>query len=134
MVWEHASVSGFLQKLLIPGIQMKADANHGCEKRIMFLPVDDHPVQAIIIQDPVVDALGCCALVINFFVGISAAWDLRVETDIPLRPGLDDTAILCRGTAILTFRCMMFAQRAAPHEAAAGTVRAVGNHTETAAA
>ena len=96
-------VSGFFYELLITGIQMNADANHCSEKRIMLLPMDLHPVQAIIIQDPVIDTFGCRALVIDFFIVSSTAWYIRVQADIPLRLCLDDTAILCRGTAILTF-------------------------------
>ena len=46
---------GFLHALFIAGIQMDADADHGCHERIMLLCVYEHTVQAIIIEYAVVD-------------------------------------------------------------------------------
>lgn len=55
--------------------------------------MDFQPVQAIIIEDPVIDAFRCGTLVINLFIGIRATGDIRVKADIPFRPGFYDPAI-----------------------------------------
>ena len=107
---------------------MDADANHSGHERVMLFCMDHHAVQAIIIQDPVVDPLRCRPLVINPFISFCPAWDLCVQADIPFRPGLDDPAVFRRSTAVFTFCTMVFPERAPPHEVAAGLVIAVWDH------
>ena len=107
---------------------MDADANHGGHERVMFFCMDHHTVQAVIVEYPVVDPFGCSALVINFFVGIRAAGDIRVQADIPCRTSLDDSSIFGRSTAVLTFGAMLFAKRAPPDEVGALLIIAVRNH------
>lgn len=82
---------------------MDADPNYGGHEGVVFLCMDHHAVQAIIIEDPVVDPFRCRALVIDFFVGVRAAGDFRIKPDIPFRPGLNDTAIFGRSTAVPAF-------------------------------
>lgn len=109
---------------------MDADAYHCGHERVVLFCVDHHTVQTIIIEYPVVDPFSCSALVIDFFIGIRAARDIRVQTDIPFRPGFYDPAIFRRCAAVFTFRTVVFAKRAPPHEIAAGFVIAVGDHAE----
>lgn len=47
------------------GIQMDADTDHGCHERIMLLCVYEHAVQAVIIEDAVVDTFRGGTLVID---------------------------------------------------------------------
>ena len=107
---------------------MDADSNHGGHERVVFFCMDHHAVQAITVQDPVVDPFRCRTLVINLFIGFCSAWDICVQTDIPFGPGLDDPAIFGRSTALFAFGTMFFPERTPPHETAAGSVIAVGNH------
>lgn len=110
---------------------MDADTDHGGHERVMLFCMDHKAVQAIIIQDPVVDPFRCRTLVINLFIGFCPAWDIRIQTDIPFGPGLDDPAIFGRGTAVPAFGTMIFPKRAPPHEVAAGFVISVWDHTES---
>ena len=57
---------------------MNADANHSDEKRIMIFAVYHHAVQPVVIQDAVVDPLGCCTLVVDSLVGLSTAGNIRI--------------------------------------------------------
>ena len=41
--------------------------------------------------------------------------DICVQSDVPFRPGLDDTAIFGRGAAAFAFCFVIFSIRAAPH-------------------
>lgn len=72
---------------------MLADADHGCHERVMLFRMDFQPVQAIIIEDPVIDAFRCGTQFINLYIGIRAMGDIRVKTDIPFRPGFYDLVI-----------------------------------------
>ena len=56
--------------------------------------MDHHPVQFVVIQDPVVDSFCCGALVIDLLIGFCPAGDIRVETYIPFGLCLYNTAIL----------------------------------------
>lgn len=56
---------GCLYLLVIVGIQMDADTDHGCHERIMLLCVYEHAVQAVIIEDAVVDTFRGGTLVID---------------------------------------------------------------------
>ena len=58
-----------LHLMLITGIWMDADADHGRHVRIMLLRVHEHAVQAVIIKDTVVDAFRGCALFIDLPIG-----------------------------------------------------------------
>ncbi len=109
---------------------MDADSDHGGHERVVFFRMDHHAVQAIIVEDSVVDPFRCSTLVVDFFIGIRAARDIRIQAYIPFGPGLDDPAIFGRSTAVFTFGTMVFSKRTPPHEVAAGLVIAVGNHTQ----
>lgn len=61
---------------------MDADIDHGGLERVVLFCMDHHTVQAIIVQDPVVDPFGCRALVIYFFVSIRARNRLRTPAFI----------------------------------------------------
>lgn len=73
---------------------MDTDSDHGGHERVMLFCMDHKAVQAIIIQDPVVDPFRCRTLVINLFIGFCSTWDIGVQTDIPFGSGLDDLAYL----------------------------------------
>ncbi len=107
---------------------MDADPNHGGHERVVLFCMDHHAVQAIIVQDPVVDPFRCRTLVVNLFIGFCPAWDICVQADIPFGPGLDDPVIFGRSTAVFTCCTMLFPKRTAPHEVAAGFVIAIGDH------
>ena len=79
--------------LLVAGIQMDADSNDSSEERIVFFSVDHKPMKTIIVEDPVVDAFGCSSLIVDFFVGIRSAWNIRIKADIPFRFCFYDTSI-----------------------------------------
>lgn len=109
---------------------MDADTDHGGHERVMLFCMDHKPVQAITVQDSVVDPFRCRTLVINLFIGFCPTWDIGVQTDIPFGSGLDDPAIFGRRTAVFTFGAMVFSETAPPHEVATGAVIAVGNHAQ----
>lgn len=50
----------------------------------MLLPMNHEPMESIIIEDPVVDALCRCPLGIDFLIGLRAAGGIRIKADIPL--------------------------------------------------
>ncbi len=52
---------------------MDADPDHGCHERIMLLCVYEHAVQAVTIEDAVVDTFRGGALIINLLISICAA-------------------------------------------------------------
>ena len=56
--------------------------------------MDHHPVQFVVIQDPVVDSFCCGALVIDLLKGFCPAGDICVETYIPFRFCSYNAAIL----------------------------------------
>lgn len=85
--------SGGSLRLLILRIQMDADTDHGGKERIVFFPVYHHTLEPIVIEDPVVDAFGGGALVIDLFIGLGTAGNIGIQTDIPVRPCFDDPAI-----------------------------------------
>ena len=114
--------SGYRLLLFITCIQMDADSNHSCHERIMLFCKDHHAVQAVIIEYPVVDPFRCRALVIDFFVGIRAAGDIRIQTDIPFRAGFDDPSIFGRSAAVPVFGTMISPEGALSHEVTAGFV------------
>lgn len=109
---------------------MDADADHGCHERIMLLRVYGHTVQAVIIEDAVVDTFRGSALLIDFLIGICATWDISIEPDIPFGPGLDDSPIFGIRAAVPAFGAVPFPIRAAPHEIAAGAVITIGLHAQ----
>ena len=64
--------------LFVPRIQMDADPDHGGHKGVMFLGMDHHTVQAVVIQDAVVDSFGCCTLSVDSLVGLCTAGNIRI--------------------------------------------------------
>ena len=116
--------------LFIAGIQIDTDPNHGCHERIMLLCVYEHAVQAVIIEDAVVDTFRGGALIINLLISICAAGDVGVKPDIPFGPGLDDSPIFGIGAGVFTFGTVIFPIGAAPHEVTAGFVITVRLHAQ----
>ena len=86
-------------------------------------------MQAIIIQYPVIDSLGCSTLAVNFLVGIRSARHICIKPDVPFWPGLYDTTIFGRRTVMCTFGGMVFPIRTSPHKASSGFVITVREHT-----
>ena len=109
---------------------MDADTDHGCHERIMFLCVYEHAVQAVIIEDAVVDAFRGGALAVNLLIRIRAAGDIGVKPDIPFGPGLDDPAVFGMCAAVFAFRAVALPIGAAPHEVTAGFVITVRLHAQ----
>ena len=107
---------------------MDTDANHGCHERIMILCVYEHAVQAVIVEDAVVDTLRGGGLFIDFLISIRAAGDIGVKPDIPFGPGLDDSSVFGIRAAIFTFGTVLFLIGAASHEVTAGFVINIGLH------
>ena len=101
---------------------MDADANHGCHERIMLLCMYEHAVQAVIIEDAVVNTFRGGALLIDLLIGICATGDTGVKPDIPVGPSLDDSPIFGIRAGVFTFGTMFFPVGAAPHEVTAGFV------------
>ena len=109
---------------------MDADANQGCHERIMFLRVYEHAVQAVIIEEAVVNAFRGGALLIDLLINICATGDIGVKPDIPFGPGLDDPPIFGIGAGVFTFGAMFFPIGAAPHKITAGFVIPIGLHAQ----
>ena len=109
---------------------MDADADHGRHAGIMFLRVYEHTVQAVIIEDAVVDAFRGGTLFIDILISICAAGDIRVEPDIPFGPGLDDSPVFGIRAAVFAFGTVIFPIGTAPHEVTAGIVIAIGLHAQ----
>ena len=109
---------------------MDADTDHGCHERIMLLRVYEHAVQAVPIEDAVVDTFRGSALLIDFLIGIHTAGDIGVKPDIPVGPCLDDPPIFGIRAGVFTFGTMFFPIGAAPHEVTAGFVVAIGFHAQ----
>lgn len=109
---------------------MDADANHGCHERIMLLRVNEHTMQAVIIEDTVVDAFRGGALFIDLLIGICTAGEIGVKPYIPIRPGFDDSAIFGIRAGVFTFGTMFFSIGAAPHEVTAGLVKPIWLHAQ----
>ena len=109
---------------------MDADANHGCHERIMLLCVYEHAVQAVIIEDAVVNTFRGGALLIDLLIGICATGDTGVKPDIPVGPSLDDSPIFGIRAGVFTFGTMFFPVGAAPHEVTAGFVITIRLHAQ----
>ena len=96
----------------------------------MFLCVYEHAVQAVIIEDAVIDTFRGGALVINLLISICAAGDIGVKPDIPFGPGLDDSPIFGIRAAVFAFGTVIFPIGAAPHEVTAGLLITIGFHAQ----
>ena len=107
---------------------MDTDADHGRHERIVLLRMYEHTVQAVIIEDAVVDAFRGSALLIDLLIGICAAGNIRVEPDIPFGPGLDDPPIFGIRAVVPASGAVLFPIRASPHEVAAFSVIAIRFH------
>ena len=57
---------------------MDADPDHGGHKRVMLFCMDHHPVQPVIVQDAVVDPLGCRTLAVDSFISLCTAGKIRM--------------------------------------------------------
>lgn len=109
---------------------MDTDANHGCHERIMLLCVYEHAVQAVIIEDAVVNTFRSSALFIDLLISICAAGDIGVKPDIPFGPCLDDPPISGIRAAVSASGAVLLPIGAAPHEVTAGFVIAIGLHAQ----
>ena len=109
---------------------MDADSNHGCHERIMLLRVNEHAMQAIIIENTVVDAFRGGALFIDLLISICAPGEIGVKPYIPIRVGFDDPAIFGIRTGVFTFGTMIFSIGAAPHKVTAGLVKPIWLHAQ----
>lgn len=96
----------------------------------MLLCVYEHAVQAVIIEDAVVDTFCSGALFVDFLISICATGDIGIKPDIPFGSGLDDPPIFGICAAVFAFGTVLFPIGAAPHEVTAGTVIAIGFHAE----
>ena len=103
------------------GIRMDADANHGCHERIMFLCMYEHAVQAVIIEDAVVNTFRGGALLIDLLISICATGNIGVKPDIPIGPGLDDPPIFGIRAGVFTFGTMFFPIGVPHYSRTAGT-------------
>ena len=65
-----------LHLLFIAGIQMDADSDHGRHERIMLFCMNEHMMQAVIIEDAVVDTFRGGALFIDFLISISTTGEI----------------------------------------------------------
>ena len=100
---------------------MDADANHGCHERIMFLCMYEHAVQAVIIEDAVVNTFRGGALLIDLLISICATGNIGVKPDIPIGPGLDDPPIFGIRAGVFTFGTMFFPIGVPHYSRTAGT-------------
>ena len=101
---------------------MEADADHGCLERIMLFYVDEHAVQAIVVEDAIIDTLRGSPLAIDLFIRICAAEDIGVEPDVPLRPGFYYPSIFGTRVAVSAFGAVFFSIGVAPHAVTNGYV------------
>ncbi len=109
---------------------MKAYSDHGRRERVMFLRMDEHAVQSVIVQDAVVDTFRGGALVINLLIGIRATRDFGVKPDVPFGAGLDDPPVSGIRAAVFAFGTVVFAIGAAPDEVPAGFIITVWCHAQ----
>lgn len=105
---------------------MDADPDHGGHKGVMFLGMDHHTVQAVVIQDAVVDPLRGSALAINLLISIRVAGNFGIKPDIPFRPGLNDSPVSGIRAVVFAFGTVVFPIGAAPHEVSTGMVITIG--------
>ena len=61
-----------LNLLFIAGIQVDADADHGRHEGIVLFRVYEHAMQAVIIEDAVVDTFCGSALIIDLLISLCA--------------------------------------------------------------
>ncbi len=109
---------------------MQAYSDHGCHERIMFFRMDEHALQAVTVQDVVIDAFRGSAMVIDLLISVRATRDFGVKPDVPFGAGLDDPPISGIRAAVFAFETVVFAIRAAPHEVSAGFVITVWSHAQ----
>lgn len=85
-------------------------------------------MQAVIIEDPVVDAFRSGSLVIDLFISFRATRHICIKTDIPIRSCFYNTAIFNGGTAVFAFANMLFSKGTPPHKIALCFIIAIWNH------
>jgi len=81
--------------LLIPGVQMYTQGDDRCNEGIALNSMKDHPVKSIIVEDAIVDPFGTSSLSVYLFVLLRASGYGCIESDVPFRFCIDNTAI-CR--------------------------------------
>lgn len=90
----------------------------------------EHALQAIVIENAIVDTFCSGALFVDLLISICATGNIGVKTDIPFGPSLDDPAISGVHAAVFAFGTVPFPIGAAPHEITAGTVVTIGLHAQ----
>lgn len=96
----------------------------------MLFCVDEHAVQAIVVEDAVIDMLRGSPLAIDLLIGICDAWDFRIKPDVPFGPGLDDPPIFGSRAAVSAFGAVLFSVGAAPHEITGGSIITIELHAQ----
>ncbi len=81
----------------IPGIQVYAYANEHTPKRKMVRAVYFQVLQAVVIEDPVVQALTSSALLVNIPILLGIPWDAWLEAQVPFVLYVDGAPIAARG-------------------------------------
>ena len=81
--------------LLIAGIQMDTQGDDCCNEGITLYRMNHHPVKSIIVEDAIVDSFGTSSLSVYLFVLLRASGYGCIESDVPFRFCIDNTAI-CR--------------------------------------
>ncbi len=102
--------------LFVLGIQVDADTDGHCYERIMLFKMDAHRVQFVVVQDAVVDPLGCRPVVVDFFPLCCSLWNRRVKADVPIRLGMDGPAIFGFRAGTVAVVHFFQSKRAAPFD------------------
>ena len=74
----------------------------------MLFCVDEHAVQAIVIEDAAIDTLCGSPMVIDLLISICAAWDFRIKPDVPRGSGLNASPIFGSCAAVSAFGVVFF--------------------------
>lgn len=89
-------------------IQMDVDTGNHSEEWIAFFTVDLHIMQMIVIEDPIIYPLWTCAVIVDLFIFLCAAGHRGIKADIPIRFGIDTSAVRRGGTGILAGTAVHF--------------------------
>ena len=89
-------------------IQMDVDTGNNRKKWITLFTMYPHIMQMIVIEDPIVYSLRTCAVIVNLFILCCAARYWSIKADIPIRFGIDASAIRGVGTGIFAGTAVHF--------------------------
>ena len=112
---------------------MDVDANDHGEEGIAFSGMYAHIMQVVIIKYPVIYSFTGSAVIVNLLIFIRPPWNRGIESDVPVRLGVDAASIRRRRTFLLTGAGVSFAadKRTAPLTGMLLFTVAPVNHTET---